>query len=363
MRLESVNDSHPGSHLVGHSTGGAIGQSVASRFPGRLERLVLSVTWTHCDPYFRRLFTLRRDIMVSEQCDLYDRLATLLLYPPDWIVAHDDELVGTSRALTKLDRDIVIGKIDALLAFDRREFLPGYLPIDPKKPIRADQLHQPYVEQGVSYLLVGYKIIYQLLAAKRNAIVLMPISAFGSWGPLAAQSGQWRLIKEVVRFLYARRLASSRAAPFARFSLNGGRTSIFARDGLFTDELVPDKASITISAFSAGINAVVSLCATEQFDDKSYSSVLFSAPAAPFLSEWREIWDIDGVDASGWDHLVKTLKGWVSSTSQRSLRSYHSEDTYQGGPDNGLVESSKITRKAGKAGFVEEGTSNDGHIT
>jgi aminoacrylate hydrolase len=110
--------------FVGHSTGGAIGQCVASRFPERVERLVLSATWTHCDSYFRRLFTLRRDIIVSERCDLYDRLATLLLYPPDWIVSHDHELGETSRPMTALDRHILVAKIEALLAFDSREFLP-----------------------------------------------------------------------------------------------------------------------------------------------------------------------------------------------------------------------------------------------
>src|SRR5579885_195546 len=45
---------------VGHSTGGAIGQRLAARHPARLSGLVLSATWTHADPYFRRLFTLRK---------------------------------------------------------------------------------------------------------------------------------------------------------------------------------------------------------------------------------------------------------------------------------------------------------------
>jgi len=110
--------------FVGHSTGGVIGQCLAHRDPARIERLVLSATWTHADPYFQRLFSLRRDIMVADECELYNRLATLLLYPPDWIAAHDDELVATGPPLTRLDRDIVVGKIDALLAFDGRARLP-----------------------------------------------------------------------------------------------------------------------------------------------------------------------------------------------------------------------------------------------
>ena len=46
-------------HLVGLSTGGAIGQTLAITQPQRIARLVLSSTWTHCDPWFRRLFERR----------------------------------------------------------------------------------------------------------------------------------------------------------------------------------------------------------------------------------------------------------------------------------------------------------------
>src|SRR5262245_50958035 len=43
-------------HLVGHSTGGAIGQTMAIEHPDRLLSLVLYATWTTCDPFMRRVF-------------------------------------------------------------------------------------------------------------------------------------------------------------------------------------------------------------------------------------------------------------------------------------------------------------------
>ncbi|HVF62525.1 MAG TPA: alpha/beta hydrolase [Casimicrobiaceae bacterium] len=111
-------------HLVGHSTGGAIGQLVAARFPARISRLVLSATWSHADPYFRRLFTLRRELLERGAGDLYARLSTLLLYSSDWIAEHDTEL---DDAATTNARDIAImaSKIDALLDFDGRAALPA----------------------------------------------------------------------------------------------------------------------------------------------------------------------------------------------------------------------------------------------
>ena len=45
-------------HLVGHSTGGAIGQVLAQDHADRLASLVLSATWAGPDPYFRRLFVM-----------------------------------------------------------------------------------------------------------------------------------------------------------------------------------------------------------------------------------------------------------------------------------------------------------------
>jgi aminoacrylate hydrolase len=109
--------------FVGHSTGGAVGQWLAARFPRRVARLVLSATWTHADPYLRRLFTLRRDLVNQRDTDFYTRLTTLLLYRPEWIVAHDAELPEQQPLLEPLDRAIIASKIDALLAFDGRDAL------------------------------------------------------------------------------------------------------------------------------------------------------------------------------------------------------------------------------------------------
>src|SRR5580704_18208184 len=47
-------------HLVGHSTGGAIGQTLAATHPQRLMSLVIYASWTKADPFFRRIFEARR---------------------------------------------------------------------------------------------------------------------------------------------------------------------------------------------------------------------------------------------------------------------------------------------------------------
>ena len=109
-------------HIVGISTGGAIGQALAIDYPSLVARLVVCSTWTHCDPWRRRLFEARREML--RQCDpeLSASFNPLWLYPPDYINAHDVEIEREVRlnVATSPPREVLIGRINALLAFDRR---------------------------------------------------------------------------------------------------------------------------------------------------------------------------------------------------------------------------------------------------
>src|SRR5882757_608987 len=46
--------------IVGHSTGGAIAQFIAAKWPERVLKLVLSSTWCRPGNYLRRVFEFRR---------------------------------------------------------------------------------------------------------------------------------------------------------------------------------------------------------------------------------------------------------------------------------------------------------------
>ena len=109
-------------HIVGLSTGGAIGQTLAIENPERIARLVLASTWTHCDPWFRRLFEARRRMYELCGPELHTMFHPLFLYPPDYVNEHDAEITGEqARALAKsAPVEASIGRIGALLAFDRR---------------------------------------------------------------------------------------------------------------------------------------------------------------------------------------------------------------------------------------------------
>jgi aminoacrylate hydrolase len=108
-------------HLVGHSTGGAIGQTLALTHPERLASLVLFATWTKADLFFRKLFRVRRALLVQVGSEAYVEGSALFLYPPWWI-RQNEKLVEERERLTIRSFppvEVVASRIDAIVAFDR----------------------------------------------------------------------------------------------------------------------------------------------------------------------------------------------------------------------------------------------------
>lgn len=108
-------------HLVGHSTGGAIGQTLAIRSPERLNKLVLFATWTRADKFFRQLFAARRALLTQVGKEAYVRAGTLFLYPPSWMKSHE-AMIEEREKLSIAGfppPEVVASRIDAIVAFDR----------------------------------------------------------------------------------------------------------------------------------------------------------------------------------------------------------------------------------------------------
>ena len=108
-------------HVVGHSTGGAIGQIMAIRNPERLKKLVLFATWTKADKFFRQLFAARRALLMQVGKEAYVRAGSLFLYTPAWLKANE-KLVEEREELAIRGFppvEVVASRIDAIVAFDR----------------------------------------------------------------------------------------------------------------------------------------------------------------------------------------------------------------------------------------------------
>lgn len=72
-------------HLVGHSTGGAIGQHIALKRPELLEKLVLSCSWAGPDAYFTHLFHTRRQILINCGPEAYLTVGNFLATPSSYL--------------------------------------------------------------------------------------------------------------------------------------------------------------------------------------------------------------------------------------------------------------------------------------
>jgi aminoacrylate hydrolase len=112
----------PSAHVVGHSTGGAIGQVMALGHPRRVRSLVLSATWAGPDAYFRRLFESRKRALLDSGIAEYLRGAALVQYPPSWISANDALLSERHAALIpgSAPVDVIASRIDAIVRHDCR---------------------------------------------------------------------------------------------------------------------------------------------------------------------------------------------------------------------------------------------------
>ena len=112
-------------HFVGHSTGGAIAQTLAIEHPARVQSMVQYASWTKADGHFRLCFFVRRSLLRDSGALAYIKATPLFLTPNWWI--RDNEETLERAALDTLDSfpsvEIADARIDAVLAFDRTEQL------------------------------------------------------------------------------------------------------------------------------------------------------------------------------------------------------------------------------------------------
>ena len=147
-------------HLVGHSTGGAIGQTLAAKRPERLASLVLYATWTKCDAFFARVFEARRGLLMSAGTAAYVRSTPVFLYP-DWWINRNLTLIGEREKLAIAGfpaAEIAASRIDAIVAFDRTADLAKIRTRTLVICARDDFLTPPYFSEALAKAIPGAEL-------------------------------------------------------------------------------------------------------------------------------------------------------------------------------------------------------------
>ncbi|MEM1261288.1 MAG: alpha/beta fold hydrolase [Pseudomonadota bacterium] len=112
-------------HLVGHSTGGAIGQNIALKHPKRVRTLTLSASWAGPTPLFIDVFRVRRDILINSGVRHYMMIGSLLASPA-WAIepgynGMDDYLAARIANFPGLE--VELARLNAVMTHDLRHRL------------------------------------------------------------------------------------------------------------------------------------------------------------------------------------------------------------------------------------------------
>jgi aminoacrylate hydrolase len=148
-------------HLVGHSTGGAIGQTLAARQSKRLLSLTIYASWTKADPFFRRVFEARRALLMEAGAVAYVRSTAVFLYPDWWVNENIGLLEEREKAVipTFPPPEIVASRIDAIVDFDRTPDLPNIRTPTLVICAKDDILTPPYFSRELARAIPGAELV------------------------------------------------------------------------------------------------------------------------------------------------------------------------------------------------------------
>lgn len=188
-------------HLLGHSTGGAIGQTLAIEQPERLTSLVLYATWTRADAFFRRVMEARKMLVEQAGPEAYVRATPVFLYPDWWLNANPGALAALDRRTLESfpPPAIVASRCQAVIDFDRVEQLDRIRTPTLVLCARDDFLTPPYFSEELARRIPDARL--EILPRGGHACSQVDTAAFDT---------------AVLRFLEGQGSTRSAAGPWKR---------------------------------------------------------------------------------------------------------------------------------------------------
>ncbi len=106
--------------FIGHSTGGAINQTMAVLAPERVKSIVVYASWVKVDEFMARVMRTRKALVLSAGVDAYIELSPALLYPNWWVNNNPDKLAELDRATKAIfpGPSIAASRCQAVIDFD-----------------------------------------------------------------------------------------------------------------------------------------------------------------------------------------------------------------------------------------------------
>ena len=110
-------------HVVGESTGGAIGQYMALNHPDTVRSLIMSSTFARFDAYARRQFEVRRKVLAESDRETVYNLYALFLFSPGYTRKHPEKVRAwidrvVAQPVGPQDLEIALKRTDMITAHD-----------------------------------------------------------------------------------------------------------------------------------------------------------------------------------------------------------------------------------------------------
>ena len=238
---------------------------------------------------------------------------------PRFLVA----LCGPVKGMAAADGgvDVVLFYLPSTIVQDAKHTFNLYprskYPFRDDYPYAESVLEQPgswsqtYCSAAFTYFMQdgqrgGFRLAHQMLAAKKAAIIVMPICPYGDLGPFLSRAGAWRLVREATYLAYGlRETDEPPMEPTTRRLVVCGYSSGF---DFANNLLIPDKNTL------------------EDKNGRGYDRSLWGAKADDLAKAWKETWVLDA--RGGIPPTVKySLARWVREGDDRRLRIYQTQYT------------------------------------
>jgi aminoacrylate hydrolase len=107
-------------HVVGSSTGGAIGQLLALEHADRVRSLTIASSFARADAYLRREFDLRRKLVAEADMRTLYSCYALFLFSPRFAREHPERVAAwvDRVAASPPEREVALKRIDMVMAHD-----------------------------------------------------------------------------------------------------------------------------------------------------------------------------------------------------------------------------------------------------
>ena len=153
---------------------------------------MLSATWAGPDPYFRRVFESRKEVLQTLGLEAYLRASALFLMPPAWVSANDRVLTEQHRAALAgaAPIEVMTSRIDAIVRHDRRARL-GEIRVPTLVIVAQDDMITP-------------RFYSDELASRVPGAKLVVLDGGGHFAPVAAADSYNRSVGGFLRGLIGR---------------------------------------------------------------------------------------------------------------------------------------------------------------